>query len=427
MGHDAEGARDRARRRGRPLEGVAALSSGSARRCWSSSTSCSASPCPTGRSTAARAFRYLRATEPWTVESVVLSLADRMSTRGPRTRHRHVRGARRDGGRAAGADWRRVAAGAPPLLRGDEIAKASGCAGSDIGTLVDALAEEQAAGTVTTREEAMDFVRDIPGLTARPALRGRGAHPRLDAELVELVPAGGGRPRARRRRRAGIPVRRAAPAGRRGRGVRRVGGAARPRARRASSASSGDADALPFEDGSFDIVTCVNVAAPRPASGDGAGRDGAGAGARRPAGVQDYLADPDPEQARELGRDRAAARSRATGGCCAAARCAGLVGPRGLAVDDETEWTSNWDAGRWISMAEPDEATAARLAELIGSERFQLIDWRRPVQAVGGPAPRTPQPPATQPGADQLDGVHRDVGRQLRLAGRRRACDGERA
>ena len=105
-----------------------------------------------------RAFRYLRATRPWTVESIVLSLADRMSTRGPRTRHRHVR-AHAEVASELLALTEEVAAGDPPLLRGDEIAKASGCAGSDIGTLVDALAEEQAAGTVTTRQEAMDFVR----------------------------------------------------------------------------------------------------------------------------------------------------------------------------------------------------------------------------------------------------------------------------
>jgi len=105
-----------------------------------------------------RAFRYRRATQPWTVESIVLSLADRISTRGPRTRHRHVR-AHAEVASELLALTEEVAAGAPPLLRGDEIAKASGCAGSDIGTLVDALAEEQAAGTVTTRQEAMDFVR----------------------------------------------------------------------------------------------------------------------------------------------------------------------------------------------------------------------------------------------------------------------------
>ena len=46
------------------------------------------------------------------------------------------------------------------------------------------------------------------------------------------MPAGGGRPRARRRRGARLPVRSAAPACGARRGVRRVGGAARPRARR---------------------------------------------------------------------------------------------------------------------------------------------------------------------------------------------------
>jgi hypothetical protein len=105
-----------------------------------------------------RAFRYRRATQPWTVESIVLSLADRMSTRGPRTRHRHVR-AHAEVASELLTLTEAVAAAAPPLLRGDEIARLSGCAGSDIGRLVDALAEEQAAGAVTTRQEAMDFVR----------------------------------------------------------------------------------------------------------------------------------------------------------------------------------------------------------------------------------------------------------------------------
>ena len=49
--------------------------------------------------------------------------------------------------------------GRPPLLRGDEIASEAGVAGPAIGRLVDILAEEQAAGTVTTREEAVELVR----------------------------------------------------------------------------------------------------------------------------------------------------------------------------------------------------------------------------------------------------------------------------
>jgi poly(A) polymerase len=107
-----------------------------------------------------RAFRYMRATAPWTVESIVLSLADRMSTRGPRTRHRHVR-AHAEAASELLTLTEEVAAAGRPLLRGDEIARICGCSGSDIGRLVDALAEEQAAETVTTREEAIEFVRSF--------------------------------------------------------------------------------------------------------------------------------------------------------------------------------------------------------------------------------------------------------------------------
>ena len=91
--------------------------------------------------------------------------------------------------------------------------------------------------------------------------------------------------------------------------------------------------------------------------------------------VQDYLADPDPEQAREWDEIERL-RDPGHGRLLRRGEVARLVGAYGLAPDDETEWTSTWDAGRWISMAEPDEATAARLAELIGSDRFQLVDWR---------------------------------------------------
>jgi hypothetical protein len=48
----------------------------------------------------------------------------------------------------------------PPLLRGDEIAAEAGAAGAEIGRLVDVLAEEQAAGAVTTWEEAVALVRE---------------------------------------------------------------------------------------------------------------------------------------------------------------------------------------------------------------------------------------------------------------------------
>jgi ribosomal protein L17 len=45
-------------------------------------------------------------------------------------------------------------------MRGDEIAETTGARGAEIKRLVDMLAEEQAAGTVATREEALAYVRE---------------------------------------------------------------------------------------------------------------------------------------------------------------------------------------------------------------------------------------------------------------------------
>ena len=107
-----------------------------------------------------RAYRYLRATRPWPVSSVVLSLADRLATRGPRSRLRHLRRHAETAEELLGLIAGLEAESEPPLLRGDEIASAASVSGGEIGRLVDLLAEEQAAGDVTTREEAIAFVRE---------------------------------------------------------------------------------------------------------------------------------------------------------------------------------------------------------------------------------------------------------------------------
>jgi poly(A) polymerase len=105
------------------------------------------------------AYRYLRATAPYTRASVVVSLADRFATRGVRARQSYVRA------HAETADELLVLVAElereerQPLLRGDEISELTGAEGPRIGELVVALAEEQAAGTVTTRDEAVTFVR----------------------------------------------------------------------------------------------------------------------------------------------------------------------------------------------------------------------------------------------------------------------------
>src|SRR5205823_1424361 len=67
------------------------------------------------------AYRYLRATSPWPVSSVVLSLADRLATRGPLSRLRHLR----RHAETAEELLQLIAVLDPlpePLLRGDEVA-----------------------------------------------------------------------------------------------------------------------------------------------------------------------------------------------------------------------------------------------------------------------------------------------------------------
>jgi poly(A) polymerase len=104
-------------------------------------------------------YRYLRATQPHTQASVVVSLADRFATRGVRARQSYVRAHTETADELLAVVAELEREDRPPLLRGDEIAELTGAAGPRIGQLVEALAEEQAAGAVTTRDEAVAFVR----------------------------------------------------------------------------------------------------------------------------------------------------------------------------------------------------------------------------------------------------------------------------
>jgi putative nucleotidyltransferase with HDIG domain len=105
------------------------------------------------------AFRYLRATAPHPRASILLSLADRFATRGVRARQSYIRAHTETAVELLGLIDEVEHAPGTPLLRGDEIAAATGASGPRIGEIVAALAEEQASGAVTTREEAMAFVR----------------------------------------------------------------------------------------------------------------------------------------------------------------------------------------------------------------------------------------------------------------------------
>jgi poly(A) polymerase len=108
-------------------------------------------------------FAYLRACAPVEVDVTLLSVVDRLATRGDRARESidaHLRVAR-----AMLADalaWR--ADGPPrPLLRGDELAGELGIpAGPQLGEMLEELAEAQYAGEVRTREQALAYARRLP-------------------------------------------------------------------------------------------------------------------------------------------------------------------------------------------------------------------------------------------------------------------------
>ncbi|MGO9319612.1 MAG: HDIG domain-containing metalloprotein [Solirubrobacteraceae bacterium] len=108
-------------------------------------------------------FAYLRACSPVEVDVTLLSIADRLATRGDRAQEAvqaHMAVARGLLGDAL--RWR--AEGPPqPLLRGDELAGELGIpTGPRVGELLDELAAAQYAGEVTSRDRALEYARRMP-------------------------------------------------------------------------------------------------------------------------------------------------------------------------------------------------------------------------------------------------------------------------
>jgi poly(A) polymerase len=107
-------------------------------------------------------FGYLRACSPVEVDVTLLSIADRLATRGDRAEasiQAHLQLASAVLGDAV--RWREQ--GPPqPLLRGDELAGALGIAtGPKLGELLEALAGAQYAGEVDSREQAIAYARKL--------------------------------------------------------------------------------------------------------------------------------------------------------------------------------------------------------------------------------------------------------------------------
>lgn len=109
--------------------------------------------------------RYLVRTAPATLDVSVLTIADRLATRGRNADAAiaaHLELAR---------DVLREAVGwtpAKPLVRGDELARELGLAGPEIAEALALLAEAQFAGEVTTREQALRWARENRPPTRTP-------------------------------------------------------------------------------------------------------------------------------------------------------------------------------------------------------------------------------------------------------------------
>lgn len=104
--------------------------------------------------------RYLRLTAPSEVEIIVLSVADRLATRGPRTSESAIRRHLVLAREVMDAHFALLDRGpVRPLLTGDEIARELGRApGPWLAPVVEALREGQTVGAVTTRDQALRLV-----------------------------------------------------------------------------------------------------------------------------------------------------------------------------------------------------------------------------------------------------------------------------
>jgi poly(A) polymerase len=108
-------------------------------------------------------FGYLRACEPVEVDVTLLSVADRLATRGKRAQESidaHMRMARAMLGDAL--RWRARGGPSPPLWRGDELARELDIPlGPRVGELLEELARAQYAGKFETQAQALDFARAL--------------------------------------------------------------------------------------------------------------------------------------------------------------------------------------------------------------------------------------------------------------------------
>jgi poly(A) polymerase len=102
-------------------------------------------------------WRYLSQTKPYSADATLLTVADRLATRGKNAgpaieAHLEVAGILLEAARTPLP---------APLLRGDELIRAGVEPGPAVGALLDQLAEDRFAGVIKTREEALARLQEL--------------------------------------------------------------------------------------------------------------------------------------------------------------------------------------------------------------------------------------------------------------------------
>ncbi|MCL6106788.1 MAG: hypothetical protein M1309_05510 [Actinobacteria bacterium] len=101
-------------------------------------------------------LRYLRATDPWTPELIMLSVSDRLSVRGVLVSEADIEEHLDLAREMMSMCFAESAAPPPKLVGGNDLMKALGLPpGPVIGRLLDRLLEEQQLGLIASREEAL--------------------------------------------------------------------------------------------------------------------------------------------------------------------------------------------------------------------------------------------------------------------------------
>ena len=106
-------------------------------------------------------WRYLRATQPFSADITVFTVADRLSTRG-RNADAAISGHLEVARELLAAAREEDTLGPPrPLVRGDELMDAGIPAGPRLGAILAQLEEDRYAGVISTREEALARAREL--------------------------------------------------------------------------------------------------------------------------------------------------------------------------------------------------------------------------------------------------------------------------